>query len=455
MKKSTAISILAVIILTAGALRFHNLFTQSIWLDEAAQLFIANQPSLDKLIHWMHIDQQPPLSHLFWYFWARIFQTPEHARILSAIVGILTIPVFFLLAKELFSIQGALFSTLLLSLSAKHIWASQEARPYVFFILFVCLSYYTFVLWLKNPERKKLFWYAAATVPALYTHYFAIFFIAPQTIFTIFAFRNKSTLIKELVGAQIVAGLLFVPWLPYFARTFTKIQTQNFWLGTPAPGQLQNIIISWVGGMLGVLLTCYLALKYIREGDSRKYLVLLWLILATSIPFLLSFYRPLFHERYITPALLPIYLLAGGGFSKLTKVPKILFIVLVLLLSVTPIQAQYAKTKDQWRDAAAYVTSQFHPGEKIIYYRNYASYPFKTYFTEQAEHIPIISIEETVKIVPEIVENQTTVWVVYSHADDETTLSRALHKYLPIETEKKFKGMTIRKFSAAGQQKKQ
>lgn len=453
MKKKLAIIILAIIILAGGILRFHELFTQSIWLDESAQLFIANQPSLDQFIRWMHVDQQPPLSHLFWYFWVRIFQTPEHARILSAIIGILTIPLFFLLAKELFSVQGALFSTLLLSLSAKHIWASQEARPYVFFIFFVCLSYYTFVLWLKKPERKRLFWYVAATAPALYTHYFAIFFIMPQTIFTVINFRKKVPLIKELIGAQIITGLLFVPWLPYFARTFTKIQTGNFWLGTPAPEQLQTILISWVGGTLGILLIAYLTLKYLREGDNKKYLVLLWLILATSIPFLLSFYKPFFHERYITPALLPIYLLAGGGFSKLTKITKLLFVAAVILLSVTPIQTHYAKTKDQWRDAAAYVMEQFHPGEKIIYYRNYASYPFKTYFTGQAEHIPIISVEETAKIAPEIAANQTTVWIVYSHADDQQTLSKALHKYLPIETTKNFKGMTIKKFSAARQQK--
>ncbi|MEM3154155.1 MAG: glycosyltransferase family 39 protein [Candidatus Woesearchaeota archaeon] len=449
MKKNAAISILAIIIIAGGVLRFHNLFTQSIWLDEAAQLFIANQPSLDQLIRWMHIDQQPPMSHLLWHFWMKAFNTPEHARILSAIMGVATLPIFFLLAKELFSVQSALFSTLLLSLSAKHIWASQEARPYVFFVFFVCLSYYAFVLWLKKPEREKLIWYVASTVPALYTHYYAIFFIAPQTLFAIINFRKKIQLIKEIIGAQVVAGILFVPWLPYFERTFTKISTYNFWLGVPAPSQLHSIITKWAGGIIGILLIGYLTLRYIREGDNKKHLVVAWLFFSTAAPFILSYYRPFFHERYITPALLPLYLLAGGGFSYLARIQKTLIVIAAILLSITPLQAHYAYTKDQWRDAAEYVEARFNQGEKIIYDRGYASYPFKTYFTIEAEHIPIVDIKKTIEEVPKIVENQTTIWLISSHAQDDGTLSKTLHKYLPVESEKKFRGMTIKSFSMA------
>src|SRR5574341_524188 len=121
--KREILIILILLVLGGGFLRFHNLFTQSIWLDESVQIYIAEQPTLSSMMNAFREDNQPPLSHLLLRIWMKFSKIAEHSRILSALIGTLSIATFFFLAQKFLSSEGALFSTLMFALSATHIWA--------------------------------------------------------------------------------------------------------------------------------------------------------------------------------------------------------------------------------------------------------------------------------------------------------------------------------------------
>ncbi len=443
--KREILIILTLLVLVGGFLRFHNLFTQSIWLDESLQLYIVGQPTLKDMMGAMREDHSPPLSHFLLYFWMKFFNTPEHSRVVSAIVGTLSIAAFFFLAQKFLSSAGALFATLLFTLSATHIWASQETRPYFLFVLTIIISYYTFVSWTEEPTRKKLAFYVLAVVLSFYTHYYSFFFIIPQAVYAFLIFEKKKQFIRELICALIIACILFTPWLLKFSRTFNMI-IENRFVGTiPTLNNLLMIAIEWAGGTLGLLLITFLAGKYFCEKNNKRTLILLWLTIPVAIPFIISNWHQLFHKRYIVPAILPLFLLAGGGFEKLNKLPKILTVIAVILLSIIPIQGYYGRTKDQWRDAAAFVAQQHNSGEKILFDAEYAASPFSIYFTEQKDFVK--TDNSTVTKLPEITQNQTAIWLISYHASDKGELVNALQNTLPNVTVNNFVGITIRRFS--------
>ena len=144
--------LLAILVL-GSMLRFYHIDFQSIWLDEIHTMIEGN-PSLpySEFYDIMLLREQMP--HLY-YNLVRIFSyifghSTFTVRILSSIIGILSIYSIYLLAKEVANRKTGYFAALLMSVNYFHIWYSQEARPYVLLSLFTILSYYRLIIFLKN-----------------------------------------------------------------------------------------------------------------------------------------------------------------------------------------------------------------------------------------------------------------------------------------------------------------
>lgn len=84
-------------------------------------------------------------------------------RLPALFFGVATIPVFFLLAREVTERREAVFATLFLTLSYHHVWFSQNARGYSGMIFFTVLSTLFLVRWLSDSNdggRRNLLWYS-------------------------------------------------------------------------------------------------------------------------------------------------------------------------------------------------------------------------------------------------------------------------------------------------------
>jgi predicted membrane-bound mannosyltransferase len=75
-----------------------------------------------------------------------------NARIVPAIIGILTIPAIFYAVKRLFDTPSALLAALLLALSPWHLYWSQNARFYTALLLFYSLALFYFYLGLEHDK---------------------------------------------------------------------------------------------------------------------------------------------------------------------------------------------------------------------------------------------------------------------------------------------------------------
>src|ERR1700756_4617355 len=147
-------------------------------------VWFANQSLGDILLTQPGRDVHPPFYYLLLSFWIRAFGDGEfQVRFLSAILGILTIPLLYLIVKNLLGDSPALVSALILSLSPFHIYYSQEARMYSLLTFFVLLSIFFMVKMLcigegRKRKRRTLFYpvgYILSTVAALYCHNIALF----------------------------------------------------------------------------------------------------------------------------------------------------------------------------------------------------------------------------------------------------------------------------------------
>ena len=110
--------LLLLIILIGISLRLYQLGSNSLWFDEAISVWFANESLGNILIKQTSGDVHPPFYYILLSLWINVLGNGEfEVRLLSAIFGILSIPLLYLIVKNLFGNQPALISALILAIS--------------------------------------------------------------------------------------------------------------------------------------------------------------------------------------------------------------------------------------------------------------------------------------------------------------------------------------------------
>ncbi|MBL7184210.1 MAG: glycosyltransferase family 39 protein [Anaerolineae bacterium] len=131
--------ILILLLLTAFSLRLYRLDHQEIWGDEAHSAYVASLPLLSAVSP--RTETNPPLYHLLLYFWVRLAGSSVFAlRFLSLVLGVLTVPLVYRLARLAFGELVGLLAALLCAISPFQVYYSQEARMYALATFATALS---------------------------------------------------------------------------------------------------------------------------------------------------------------------------------------------------------------------------------------------------------------------------------------------------------------------------
>ncbi len=213
--RSRTFWIVAGLTVLAGALRFATLGVQSYHHDE---IVTTSRILRDGFWHAMDAvgfsESAPPLYYAVAWAWTQLTGTGELGlRSVSAVAGIATVPVAYLLGAELSSRRAGVVAAALVAVNPMLLWYSQEARAYALFVLLTALSLLHFVRALDHGRRRDSIAWGIASALALGTHYFAAFPIAAEALWLL---RRRG---REAGGAfpglWIVfgAGLLLAPLL--------------------------------------------------------------------------------------------------------------------------------------------------------------------------------------------------------------------------------------------------
>ncbi len=204
---------LVALTLLAAALRFSTLHLQSFWYDEAFTPVHVLHASLAATLRAVsHTENTPPLWYVLIWAWSRVLGSGELAlRSLSALAGVLTVPVAWMIGRELVGQRVAIVTAGLVAVNPLFVWYSQEARAYALFTLLAALAVLFFLYALHHPTPRRLAAFAATGALALLTHYFAVFLLIPMCLWLLLRHREHLRAVVPAVGFVAAVGVALLP----------------------------------------------------------------------------------------------------------------------------------------------------------------------------------------------------------------------------------------------------
>ncbi len=208
--RSRAFWIVAGLTALGAALRFATLGVQSYHHDE---IVTASRVLRDGFGHAMNAvsfsESAPPLYYALAWVWTQFTGTGEFGlRSLSAVAGVATIPVAYLLGVELRGRRAGLAAAALVAVNPMLLWYSQEARDYALLSFFTALAALYFVRALEHGRRRDATGWGIASALALATHYFAVFPIALEALWLL---RRRGRAAVAGLCVVVATGLALAP----------------------------------------------------------------------------------------------------------------------------------------------------------------------------------------------------------------------------------------------------
>jgi uncharacterized membrane protein len=194
----------------AAGLRFLTLGAQAYHHDE---IVTASRVLRGGLWHAMDAvgfsESAPPLYYILVWLWTQVTGTAEFGlRSLSALAGVATVPVAYLLGTELRDRRAGIAAAALVAVNPMLLWYSQEARAYSLLILLTAVSTLYFVRALNGGRRHDFRAWGIASALALATHYFAVFPIAFEVLWLL---RRRGRSVMPGLWIVALAGVLLAP----------------------------------------------------------------------------------------------------------------------------------------------------------------------------------------------------------------------------------------------------
>jgi len=339
------------IIIVAFLLRLYHLGYHNLWHDEMCSFF-EFFPLKNLLRFW-----DPPLYFSILAGWTKIFGFSEFSlRFPSLLFSLASIPVLYLLGKELFNKSAGLYAAAIAALSPFYLWYAQEARSYSLMLFLALLSGYFQFLFIKRREDKFLYWCVISSILGIYTHQYYIFFAITQLICCI-TLCGKKWSVKMLIVSLLVP-LSFIPQLRGFWPRMSLIR-KSWW---PPPSNWKSLLITIENFNLGYnshlfaylifnILSLILFISAIwlikREKSIRR--AFIFCLILFIVPILLAFiFSKLVASIYLYRGLiistLYYYLILGLGISAFRK--RVLKFIVIGFTSSLLIVGVYGFYKD-------------------------------------------------------------------------------------------------------------
>lgn len=422
------------IILAAGLILRLISLNQSLWLDEAINVNVAQNLDFISLITKYPLgDFHPPLYHIILKVWIGFFGSSEiSVRIPSVMFGVGTIYTTYLIAKNLFEKKTALIAATLVATAPLHIYYSQEARMYMLAAFFASLSVYFFVKLINYDSLASWIGFIVSTAVMLYSDYLPYLLLPTYITYLILNRKriNRRTL-KSFLPAFIIILLAITPWLMLFPQQFkTGLLTASnspAWakvVGAPLASSLvltfvkftigrisvDNNLTYWILFMpIGLFSFLLLMLSLFRMTFVRAFLWF-WLLTPVFLAFFIAFFVPIFSYFRLIFVLPALYILWASAINTINwprLIRILLLFALIINLSATVIYLQNQKfQRENWRDATDYVIKNSAQNSVVLFEADYPAAPFDYYNRNNVEAYGALSnfnaqpeeVEEKVKL---------------------------------------------------------
>lgn len=410
LKKLSSTVWLGLILLLGLALRFYDLGTESYWIDEMSTV-VEGQQDILELVTSGRLDQ-PPAYYFPFNLWVTTFGTSEiSTRAFSVLIGLGSIWLLYFIGQKLFGKTVGLIAAFLMAISEFQIYHSQQARFYIFFEFTALLSFLFFILVLENKRRIFFILYGIASIAMVYSHAYGLFILVGQGIFLVLNWKRYKDILLIWFACQVV---IFVCLIPYFYPLVIggvggSVASNIGGLAAPllkdpirsmyrfilsARGERSWAVMLINYSIAGAVLIIGLAFYFIRQGKDnllnaarnvladlqevrnmhiKVFLLICWLVIPISLPFIFSFVvAPMYSDRYTISAAPAFYLLLALALFSVRKLVPLLISLSVLVIMIAPSLAYYYERDihEQWDEAATYVQNNSNPDDVIVFAPN-------------------------------------------------------------------------------------
>lgn len=378
--------LLTAITLVAAWLRLHYYARHGLWLDEAATVLFAHKHA-GRFWHLMwEREGNMVLYYLLMRAWVHVGNTEFVVRLPSVLFAVASIPMIYVLGRDLFSRTTGLIAAALLCVNWFHIFFSQEARSYTLLIFLLLLAAWLFLRFTEFPDRKLYrYSYPVVSALAMYAHVFAVLVVAAHWI-SLGPRRAREIGWTRLL--RVIATFILLA-LPIEAFTLLRNEGQLNWIPRASLRSLVDAVSGMAGFNNGQFLVLAFGLglaalgviaSYMSRYEKRKFsaqFTLSWLIVPIAVFLLYSIHRPLFFSRYLiicTPALLLLVAEGVDVIKQAASSARWLWLpatAVLLLMSVRATVNYYkAPMWPDWNAATKLVLANQRPGDGVCFTAN-------------------------------------------------------------------------------------
>src|SRR5208282_3127666 len=392
---SSAIVLLVLLTLAAAWLRLLHLGGKSLWLDEGATVALARASWQHFAWVWWYGEANlQTVYFLLMRGWVHGGLSEAWLRLPSALFGIASVPLMFVVARRLVSAGAALASAALLAFSPAHVYYSQEARSYTLTIFLVLMSSYFFVRAVEEGRRKSWALWTVFSILAFYSHDFAALVLVAQVFSLLFRKTSSATWTRvTFCGLLILAAAL--PGLTYVFRASPE-NLHFIWMPQATPKEIWHLagffggsgvktflaLILWIAGLVAIART--------RRPDSadfwRGMFVVSWALLPLVITALVSLLHPILMQRYLIFSLPAVIMLAAVGMTALRKMyVGVVLVVALCAMSIPSIMQGYHKPREDWRAASNAILASAQSGDAVVFFPFYTRIMLDYYRTRDRQ----------------------------------------------------------------------
>lgn len=313
---------LAFLALLAAITRFALLDHQSLWYDEIVSLTLAKQPFGAMLHEIARTESTPPLYYVVLWPWVRLFgESAEVLRSLSAVLGVLTVVVLYLAAREHFSTGAALVAGALAATNPMLIWYSQETRAYALVTFFLACSLY-FMFRARSGGTGGLIGWSSSACLALASHYFAVFALVPEAAYLAYVYRRALRPLLVTLAAPIAVEAALLPLAIHQRDSGHSAFIAAAPLGSRIKGTFNWFLLgAYTITGLRLYLVCLLvvvgvigSIVYRATPEKRRSALLLVALAFITFALALAVVPGSFRDKNMIVALPPLLLAAGVAF---------------------------------------------------------------------------------------------------------------------------------------------
>lgn len=355
------------------------------WIDEGLTAGIAGHPLAD-LPRLLRQDGSPPLYYVIAHAWIRAFGDGEVAlHALSLVFALACVPAALWAGWSLFGRRTGWIAAALATTNPFLTYYGREARMYTLLALLAIVATGTFLHVFAYGRRRQLPAFAVSLTLLLYTHNWALFWVAGAGLALVGCFLlrrdERAALVRDAAIGFGVPALAFAPWVPTLA--YQVGHTGAPWSRVPALREAVSEVAAVLGdervlvalllvGGTGIAAT--LGRGVAARARHAVAMVALVVLFATplALSWITSQFEPNWATRYFAMIVGPVLLLAAVGLANAGR-QGVVALVLVLAFWTQPLgrltglrERVPAAQKSNVAAVAATIRPRLAPGDLVL-----------------------------------------------------------------------------------------